>query len=375
MGAFFADWEIGLTAIVRPRNLEPADYIWARIHHSEGPVYFFGAGAFSRPLYRDARSLLDPAEPAGILDNDPAKWGKTVDGLTVFRPDDPAVRAAEPLVVILVCDCAAQQAMSAQCRELEYDHITTDQFLLVFWPAATPATIEENPEAVAALDIWADAASRRCYRGIVRARALRDAAQLQPGETAAEQYFVPVVPDRCYRSFVDAGAYDGDTYRAFRRRVGDAYDNYYAFEPGAETFTRLEAATRRDPRVERFAIALLDARRMVRLDASGVHATVAGEGGEVPADRLDDVLADRRVTFVKMDVEGAEPAILRGMAGTIARQRPALAVCVYHALEHLWEIPLWIKRFEPSYRLYLRRHGAAGSETVCYAVPEMTGDD
>jgi FkbM family methyltransferase len=41
--------------------------------------------------------------------------------------------------------------------------------------------------------------------------------------------------------------------------------------------------------------------------------------------RLDDVLpADRRVDFVKLDVEGAELLVLRGAAATLARCRPIL---------------------------------------------------
>jgi hypothetical protein len=42
----------------------------------------------------------------------------------------------------------------------------------------------------------------------------------------------------------------------------------------------------------------------------------------VRAQTLDDIVATGPCTFVKLDAEGAEPRILAGAAGTLARCRP-----------------------------------------------------
>lgn len=84
--------------------------------------------------------------------------------------------------------------------------------------------------------------------------------------------------------------------------------------------------------------------------------------------RLDDVLGDRRITLLKMDIEGAEKAALEGAEKLIKSQRPKLAVCVYHRIEDLWEIPIMLKNWVPEYSISIRHHAKWWvSETVCYA--------
>jgi hypothetical protein len=88
----------------------------------------------------------------------------------------------------------------------------------------------------------------------------------------------------------------------------------------------------------------------------------------VAAVALDDLLESRTTTFVKMDIEGAEPVALMGARRTLSRHAPALAVCLYHRREHLWQVPRIILDANPAYRLSLRRHSDESWETVCYAI-------
>jgi Methyltransferase FkbM domain len=76
------------------------------------------------------------------------------------------------------------------------------------------------------------------------------------------------------------------------------------------------------------------------------------------------------VSFLKMDIEGAEPDALMGARATLARHAPTLAVCLYHRREHLWQIPRIILDANPRYRLSLRRHSDESWETVCYGLAE-----
>lgn len=84
--------------------------------------------------------------------------------------------------------------------------------------------------------------------------------------------------------------------------------------------------------------------------------------------RLDNVLGDKRVTILKMDIEGAEKAALEGAKNLIKAQKPKLAVCVYHRIEDLWQIPILLKNWVPEYSISIRHHARWWvSETVCYA--------
>jgi hypothetical protein len=64
----------------------------------------------------------------------------------------------------------------------------------------------------------------------------------------------------------------------------------------------------------------------------------------------------------------AETDALIGAIEMIEQQRPRLSVCLYHAQNHLWRIPLWIAERFPDYRLFLRSHQPDCWDTVAYAL-------
>jgi hypothetical protein len=76
-----------------------------------------------------------------------------------------------------------------------------------------------------------------------------------------------------------------------------------------------------------------------------------------------------KVTFIKADIEGAEMEMLKGAKETILKNKPKLAICIYHSDEDMLQIAEWIHNIVPEYKLYVRMHGKypAGYETVLYA--------
>jgi hypothetical protein len=71
-----------------------------------------------------------------------------------------------------------------------------------------------------------------------------------------------------------------------------------------------------------------------------------------------------------MDIEGAEGQALTGGREIIARHHPLIAVCLYHAPQHLWEIPFLIESWGLGYSFYIRSHLFNGFDVVLYAVPQ-----
>ncbi len=60
-----------------------------------------------------------------------------------------------------------------------------------------------------------------------------------------------------------------------------------------------------------------------------------------------------------MDIEGAEYNALLGTINTIKRDKPKLAICIYHTVEVDIRILLLI---------YFRHHGIISDESVLYSV-------
>ncbi len=179
---------------------------------------------------------------------------------------------------------------------------------------------------------------------------------------------VPSLPDG--EVFVDAGAYKGDHIAAFQR-ANSRHRTVYAFEPYQPHFQAIVDRFANDPRVKPIAKGLYCRNSAVTFDHNtpvGAHiVTGEGEGSHIEAVRLDDVV-NEKVTYIKMDIEGSELDALDGCKATILRDRPRLAICVYHRPSDYFDIPRLIQKLRPDYKLYLRQHSPFNVDTVLYCV-------
>jgi FkbM family methyltransferase len=92
----------------------------------------------------------------------------------------------------------------------------------------------------------------------------------------------------------------------------------------------------------------------------------------VSCDTIDALVAREglpRVDFIKLDVEHAELAVLRGAAQTIAAHRPRLAISIYHNADDLATIPAYVASLGVPYRWYLQCSTMTDIDTVAFAVP------
>ena len=81
---------------------------------------------------------------------------------------------------------------------------------------------------------------------------------------------------------------------------------------------------------------------------------------------LDNVLNGKKVTFIKMDIEGAEYKALIGAEETIKKWRPRLAICVYHKPEDILEIPTLLLEMHNDYKFALRQYNSSGLGAILY---------
>ena len=84
---------------------------------------------------------------------------------------------------------------------------------------------------------------------------------------------------------------------------------------------------------------------------------------------LDDYVSglNRKVDYVKMDIEGFELDALAGAENFIRSQSPMLAISIYHKPDDIWEIPLYLKKINPTYKYYYGHHSFVSWESVVYA--------
>jgi len=365
-------------------------------------VVLFGAGRLGRRLNA---ALADAGVATRVFaDNDIRLWGACLDGVPVLSPAAAAARYRQcGLFVVSVWNPehafaeTARQLADLGCRDvmgwIELARGFGAGQLLPCYAASRPLDVlSAVDDVLAAARLWADGASVAEYVRQVRFRLSGDFDDL--GDPVPDQYFAgDIVALRPGEAFVDCGAFDGDTLREFVARC-PTFGSVDAFEPGEANYACLERSVaqlgvdvRDRIRLHRAATGQEAATRDLGgegaagalLEVTGDDSTAQCPGGEtgdggsarrrVPCVPLDDALADVPVSFLKMDVEGAEAATLRGAQRLLRERRPVVAMSAYHRPADLWRLPALLVSLTDDYRLHLRAHRPDGFDCVLYGVP------
>lgn len=181
---------------------------------------------------------------------------------------------------------------------------------------------------------------------------------------------------------IDAGACWGETTLYFANEVGQN-GMVYAFEfiPSNLEVTKKNIAL--NPQLQN-RIQLVEQPIWNESDIK-LYYVDWGPGSRVTSDEkrydyqgtchtlsIDDLVERnqiKKIDFIKMDIEGAEPYALRGAEKTLKKFRPKLAISLYHSLEDFITIPSYLNSLGLNYKFYLDHHTIYQNETVLFAVP------
>jgi FkbM family methyltransferase len=204
---------------------------------------------------------------------------------------------------------------------------------------------------------------------------------LPPIKYRSSQYFPDMLKLSENEVFVDVGAYIGDTLFSFVEHTSGKFKKIIAFEAlksqSEQLRQNINASNVDTGKIDIYGVGLdSECKEVLSTDnGSNSSSRIIGKTNTIPTKLVvfDDFLSEEersQVTFVKMDIEGAEREALRGMAKTIASYHPKLAICIYHLPDDWWIIPSYIQQLYPAYRFFVRQHEVKfDSETVLYAIP------
>lgn len=318
-------------------------------------------------------------EIVAVADDNPLLRGQEISGAPVCE-----VASLAPLDRGVPVVIASHRTLKAtrHLQAMGFDQVAPFALLQLLHPeiflphefyAGWLEDMHANRQRYAALSqLLADALSRRVLDAVLGYRLTCDPTILEPivewdlyGPTGLLSY-------GANESYIDGGSYDGDSIRLFIDRVGGRYDRIIAFEPDPATFSRLVRNFATEDRVEPINKGLYSRTTVLRFNDAGTRASGlidSGHGIAVPVTSIDEVLGNDPVSYIKMNIEGAEQEALRGAARAIARCRPKLAISAYHRAADLWQIPALIRELCADHRLFLRQHDGGVIETVLYAFP------
>lgn len=172
--------------------------------------------------------------------------------------------------------------------------------------------------------------------------------------------------------FVDGGAYDLANTLDFITWCKGKYKNVYVFEPDECNAIKCneKLIEMGDNKIKLINSALGKKSGWASFNGDFEDSSFVGQGGNksVRIDSIDEVLDGEKVTFIKLDIEGGELDALKGAKATIKKWKPRLAICIYHKVNDITEIPLYIHGLVPKYKMYIRHYSTCRSETVLYCV-------
>lgn len=202
------------------------------------------------------------------------------------------------------------------------------------------------------------------------------------------QYFEFPALYRRGTAFIDGGCYNCETSYQFAEWCGGEYSSIIAFEPDTDNYTRCCQKVQDVP---------LPNFRLINAGLSSEEGTAVFDASNTPRSRIissllsakfhvkskseneisihtvaiDGIVGDSEVGFIKMDIEGAEFDALHGAKNTIIRNKPLLAICVYHLRGDVFAIMDYLHQLLPEYRFLLRHYSPSADETVLYASVDL----
>jgi len=349
--------------------------------HNQNRLILHGAG----PLGRLVLHGLEQAglRPIAFTDNNERLWHTEIGGVPVLPPTFAAEHYHDSacfVVTIYNGSQARQQLKKLGCRNVA-------PFVVLSWsypevlasivgvelPHKLPAFADEIRECYR---ILADEESRHELVGQVEWRYWMDyeslPAHLDPMGTYFPLDLVKPLEDEV---FVDCGSFQGDILPSFTSHWNSRFQHIFALEPDPENRKVLEAVTKTLGLADRATVmpyAVGERNEMASFASTGTVTSQITTNGSISVEcrRLDAIDWPLTPTYIKMDIEGAEPQAIIGARDLLVRHQPILAACTYHRTEHLWQIPNLIHSIAPDYNLFLRRYAEECWEGVCYAIPD-----
>lgn len=174
-------------------------------------------------------------------------------------------------------------------------------------------------------------------------------------------------------TYVDCGAYDGDTILGYYNKYPHSFKKIIAFEPDPDNYKNLQLTIKNNLKFSNislfnFATCNKQEKRYFS-NAANMGSKLSEDGGIlINTTTLDNKLSynNSEPFFIKMDVEGAELETLIGAETLIKSNPPMFAISVYHKAHDVLTIYEFLKN-KGYMHFYLRATGYSGADILLFA--------
>ncbi|MEK5478232.1 FkbM family methyltransferase [Paenibacillus sp. FSL R5-0407] len=360
-----------------PNQLKYLTSLCSQSINSDKPIILFGSGTIGK-LYLQFLRKNNFMSDIFFCDNNLAVCGTLIEDVPVISFNELIDKYNHSYIIVSSLEYFDEIALQLKDNHLSYIMDTgvhlalldTENTLKSF--QGYSSLIEKNlTQFQKAYDLLSDELSKKIFCDRINYCNTVSSKYLTPLKSNCPQYFDPdIIKLSDQEVFIDGGAYTGDTVEEFLKATDGMFKKVYSFEPEENKHNSFKQVTGGDERIQLMPYGLWSKPEILRFNAQGNYASGLNEVGnvEIPVTSIDEVLKGAPVTFIKMDIEGAELEALKGARESIRKYKPKLAICVYHKPLDIVDIPLYLTELVPEYKIYFRHYSVSMYETVCYAV-------
>ena len=327
---------------------------WEKLKKEKRPIFIYGMGDGALKImsvFRKKNIVV-----SGIFASDGFVRGHSFEGYQVHKLSE-VEEMVDDFVVVLAFAAGYQEIV-------DKIHIIANRHTL--YVPDVPVTgnglftyeyCEQNANKIQQVyDSLADDYSRKVYANIINFKISGKIDYLSTVTTPKSEIYKKIIKPGLNETYVDLGAYNGDTINELLEFTHGKYAAIYALEPDKKNFKKLSKFVGNMNNVYTYNAAAwcVDSTLPFSTKAGRQSAITADAENMVTALSVDNILDNRPATIIKMDVEGFEREAIWGAALTISHYSPKLMVSLYHRNEDIFELPLLIKKLNPAYKLYIR---------------------
>ncbi len=324
---------------------------WEKIKQSGMPVVIYGMGNGADKVIDEFQRLDIPI--IGVTASDDFVRGQMFRGFKVKRLSEfegefiiaVAFASCLPDVMNHIYSLCENYRVLVPCVPVFGDEIFNREFIGKY-----------GEELNAAYTLFEEG-SKPIFAGCVDFMFGGELETLKRITTDKDEIFTGAFSMSSNEGYLDLGAYRGDTVEEFLQYCNNKYESIVALEPDRRTFKKLEAYLEKVPNSTAYQKAIFgENKTLIFSNKAGRQSTISAKGEEADAITVDSLCETRKVTYIKLDVEGAEYEALKGAVNTLKNQKPKLNIALYHKSRDIFELPLKIFEINPNYKFYLRRH-------------------
>lgn len=336
--------------------------VWEKLKTADKPIVMYGMGDGAEKIMAVFEQL--GIKPAEFMASDEFVRGHSFLGYQVKKLSEIQQQYRD--FIIVVCFGSNLPDVMEKIYSLgeRYELYAPDVPVISGGAIFDAKYVNDNEKEINKVrKMLADEKSREVFDSILQYKLTGDIKYLKSCETSEDEAF-SLLNIGLNETYVDLGAYNGDTVEKFLRLTGKRFNEIYALEPDFKNFGRM---VRRNYALGRGifhpinAAAWSENKTLQFRKSGGRNSSVCNPYGrgnivEVRGISVDSLMGEKIPTLIKLDVEGCEKEALEGAKSCISQHKPKLILSAYHRTEDLLELPLLVRRLNPGYRLYLRHH-------------------